>query len=85
MASSSAGPPRPPPQEYRVLVREELRELEEQRKRRTSLVIRGLEAASADDAVRKFEVISEHLVEHKVALTEVVRIPSESDLYSRVW
>lgn len=70
-----------PSTEYRTLVREELRELEEQRKRRDSLVIRGLEANSAQAAVKNFEAVSEHLIQHKVTLEDVVRIPSETDLY----
>ena len=80
--SSTTGPVNAsPPLEYRTLVREELRELEEQRKRRDSLVIRGLEANSAQAAVKKFETVSEHLIQHKVTLEDVVRIPSETDLY----
>ena len=63
------------------MVREELCELEEQRKRRSSLVIRGLEASSAQSAVRRFEEVTEHLIQQKVTLVEVVRIPSETDLY----
>ena len=43
--------------------------------------IRGLEATSVEDAVHKFEAVAERLVDHKVTLTEVVRIPSESDLF----
>ena len=76
-----AGPPRPPPDEYRVIVREEMRELEEQRKRRSSLVIRGLEARSANEAISQFKAVTEHLVDHEVTLTDVVRITSEGDLY----
>lgn len=74
-------PPRPPPLEYRRMVREELRELEEQRKRRSSLVIRGLGAADPRDAVHRFEVVSEFLIDRRVTLTDVVRITSETDLY----
>ena len=68
-------------EDYRKVVREELRELEEQRKRRTSLVIRGLGAPSAKDAVTRFETLSLDLIEQKVTLTDVVKIPSETDLY----
>ena len=73
-----SGPPSP---EYRKVVREELRELQEQQKRRASLVIRGLGADSAGAAVRAFEEVTEFLIDQKVTLTDVVRIPSESDLY----
>ena len=73
--------PNPPADEYRTLVREELRELEEQRKRRNSLVVRGLKANSAQEAVTQFEKVAEHLIQQKVILVDVVRIPSETDLY----
>ena len=80
IVTSASGPPTSSV-EYRTMVREELRELEEQRKRRSSLVIRGLEASSAQGAVRRFEEVTEHLIQQKVTLVEVVRIPSETDLY----
>ena len=81
MAASPQCQSTAPSEDYRKMVREELRELEEQRKRRSSLVIRGLGAASAVEAVKKFEDISEHLINEKVSLTDVVKIQSESDLY----
>ena len=80
-ATESAVPSRPPTMEYRKMIREEVRELEEQRKRRFSLVIRGLGASTARDAVQNFEAVSEFLINQKVTLSEVVRIPSETDLY----
>ena len=80
-AVASDPPCRPPPETYRKLVREELRELEEQKKRRSSLVIRGLGAASPREACSKFEDVTEYLIGSKVPLTEVVRIPGEADLF----
>ena len=80
-ASVAVSDPGPPPHEYRKVVREELRELQEQQKRRTSLIIRGLGAGFAAEAVRIFESVSDHLINRKVILSDVVKIPSESDLY----
>ena len=83
-ASVTASPPvhsMSSSEDYRKVVREELRELEEQRKRKNSLVIRGLQASSAREAVAKFETLSQHLIQQKVTLTDVVRISSETDLY----
>ena len=74
-------PPASASSEYRKVVREELRELQEQQKRRSSLVIRGLGARSADAAVQAFEQVTDFLIHQKVSLTDVVRIPSETDLY----
>ena len=80
-AAAAAADPGRSPQEYRRVVREELRELQEQQKRRTSLVVRGLGARSAEEAVQRFEIVSDHLINQKVTLTDVVKISSESDLY----
>ena len=80
-ASAPAAQCRPPPGDYRKVVRDELRELEEQKKRRNSLIIRGLGASTASEAVRRFETVSEYLINQKVSLSEVVKIPSETDLY----
>ena len=80
-ASGTLPVPGPPSSEYRKVVREELRELQEQQKRRSSLIIRGLGADSAGAAVRAFEEVSEFLLNQRVTLTDVVQIPSESDLF----
>lgn len=69
------------PDSYRQIVREELRELEEQRKRRNSLVIRGLEAGNCEEAIQKFGMVSEYLIGHRVTLTDVVKIHGEPDLF----
>ena len=63
------------------MVKEELRELQEQQKRRCSLVIKGLTADSAADAIHRFETVSEYLINQRVTLSDVVKIPFESDLY----
>lgn len=55
---------------YRQIVREELKELDEQRKRRNSLVVRGLGAGDGDEAIQKFGMVSEYLTGQKVALTQ---------------
>ena len=79
--AAAVDPPRAPPENYRKMVREELRELEEQRKRRSSLVVRGLGSSTPGEAVSSFEAVSEYLIGKKVSLTDVVRIPGEADLY----
>ena len=69
------------PDSYRRLVREEVRELDERKKRRCSLVIRGLETTSAEEAARRFSQVTEFLIGDKVCLTDVVRISSANDLF----
>ena len=67
--------------DYRQAVREELLELEERRKRRASLVIRGLHASSVADAVAKFRIITQDLIGEQVNLSEACRIRNDADLF----
>ena len=67
--------------DYRRVVREELRELEERKKRQNSLVIRGLRVKTAAEAVDKFKEISEILTGERVTITEVCQIKSDTDLF----
>ena len=67
--------------DYRRAVREELQELEERRKRRASLVIRGLQVSSSAEAVTKFKSITQHLIGESVELSEVCRIRNDADLF----
>ena len=66
--------------DYRQAVREELLEQEERRKRKASLVIRGLHASSPADAVTKFAEITQFLVGERIELSDTCRIKNEADL-----
>ena len=68
-------------QDYRMVVREELLELDERKKRRASLVIRGLGAPTAADAAVKFAEVTQSLIGEKVVLSETCRIRTDADLY----
>ena len=80
-SSTRAPASRDQTQDYRTMVREELLELEERKKRRSSVVIRGLGAGSVNEASAKFAEITEALIGEKVVLAETCRIPSNGDLY----
>ena len=67
--------------DYRSMVREELLELDERKKRRSSLVIRGLKASSVAEAAAKFAEVTESLIGEKVVLSDTCRIRSDADLY----
>lgn len=67
--------------DYRFIVRTELREMEERRKRASSLVVRGLRVGTAREAAAKFSEIVHTLIGEHVTLTEVCRIRSDTDLY----
>ena len=68
-------------QDYRGMVREELLELEERKKRRASLVIRGLRAVSPAEAATKFAEVAQALIGERVTISEVCRIRKDADLY----
>ena len=68
-------------QDYRRVVREELRELEERKKRQHSLVIRGLRVKTAAEAVARFGEITEFLTGERITLSEVCQIKSDTDLF----
>ena len=67
--------------DYRDIMRSELREMEERKKRAASLVIRGLKADTASEAATKFSDIVESLIGKPATLTEVCRIRNDTDLY----
>ena len=70
-----------PTTDYRHIVRAEQREMEERKKRVSSLVVRGLRVASASEAAAKFSDIVLNLTGEQVTWTEVCRIRSDTDLY----
>ena len=67
--------------DYRKVVREELRELEERKKRQHSLVIRGLRVKTATEAVVKFGEVTRLLVGETVTISEVCQIRTDTDLF----
>ena len=66
--------------QHRRQIREEVREVQEQAKRRQSVVIRGLNASSPSNAVMLFSGLSENMFGVKVELSDVVAIPNHNDL-----
>ena len=66
--------------DYRQALREELMELEERKKRKASLVIRGLGASSASEAVTLFGDTTQFLIGERVVLSEACRIRNDADL-----
>ena len=67
--------------DYRHVVRAELREMEERKKRASSLVVRGLRVGSASEAAAKFGDIVHAMTGERVTWTEVCRIRSDTDLF----
>lgn len=67
--------------QYRTLVRQEVREIQEREKRRSSLVIRGLSSTTAAQVVSEFGDITSTMMGSRVTLTDVVKIPNNSELW----
>ena len=67
--------------QYRTVVRQEVRELQEREKRRFSLVIRGLSSNTPTGVVAEFEDVTSSVMGTKVTLTEAKKIPNNPDLW----
>ena len=65
----------------RASIREEVREVEEQSKRKDSVIIRGLKAVNEGDLCEKFKAISSRLVGSEIVLSGIVCINKEKDMY----
>lgn len=82
--SPSVAPPTaysPDPEQHRRQIREEVREMQEQAKRRQSVIIRGLGVSSSSGVASSFSSLTERMFGMKVELSDVVSIPNHQDLY----
>lgn len=79
--SQSDNPPPTGSGGYRLVVRQELKELQEREKRKDSIIIRGMEAASPADLQAKFSELTQHSMGMHVELSDIRAIPSHPDLY----
>ena len=62
--------------EYRAVVRQEIRELQEREKRRSSVVIKGLASTTPAGVVSEFGDVTSSTMGTRVTLSEVVKIPN---------
>ena len=65
----------------RASIREEVREVEEQTKRKDSVIIRGLKAENEGDLCEKFKAVSSRLIGSEIVLSGIVCINKEKDMY----
>ena len=66
--------------QYRSMIRQEIKEVREREKRKDSIIVRGLTASSPGDVVTEFGDITSMLIGTRVALTDIVRIPDHPEL-----
>ena len=79
---AAAGHTRSPPVEgTRLVIREEIRELEERRKRRLSIVIRGLSVPSCEELNQAFDPVAKKLTGGPVLLSDIVCLNQDENLY----
>ena len=67
--------------QYRSVASQEVREIQEREKRRSSLVIKGLASTSPAGVVTEFSDIAATMMGTRVTLTNVVRIPNNPGLW----
>ena len=73
--------PSNPTGDYRSVIRQEMREMQERDKRRQSIIIKGMHAESARDLIQKFGDLSLNFTGTRVELSGVVPIVNHSDLF----
>ena len=67
--------------QYRTMVRQEVREIQEREKRRHSIVIRGLSSSTSAGIVSEFSDMTTTMMGSQITLTEVVKIPNNPGLW----
>ena len=70
-----------PESEYRSVIRQEMREIQERSKRRQSVIIKGMHATSARDLISQFADLSHSFAGTRVELSDVAPIANHSDLF----
>ncbi|KAK4313912.1 hypothetical protein Pmani_014774 [Petrolisthes manimaculis] len=65
----------------RVMIREEAREMEERRKRKQSIIIKGFQAQTVDELIPVFNEVSTFLLGGRVPLTDIFCISKEKHIF----
>ena len=78
---AASTPSQPAGKEYRAIVRDELREIREQEKRRQSIIVKGLKASSAPDFEIKFEQLCDDVMGAKVDVSDVKPISGHPNIF----
>ena len=73
--------PNPPQDDYKVAIRQEIKEMNEIAKRRNSVIIKGLVADTPRDLSQKFSRLSQEVMGTPVTLTDVTRIPNHNNIF----
>lgn len=76
-------PSQPPtkPDEYRAIIRDEVKEIREREKRRHSVIVKGLKVKSGAELIDKFGHMTAEVMGTAVSLSEVAAIPNHPDIF----
>ena len=69
------------PDEYRAIIRDEVKEIREREKRRHSVIVKGLKVKSGAELIDKFGHMTGEVMGTVVSLTEVAAIPNHPDMF----
>ena len=78
---AAPNPSQPAGKEYRAIIRDELREIREQEKRRQSIIVKGLKVSSASDFKIKFRQLCDDVMGAKVDLSDVNPISGHPNIF----
>lgn len=68
-------------EQYREIVRDEVRELQEREKRRQSIIVKGLKANSSGEVAAKFSSMTEEIMGASVSLSDITPIPNHPHMF----
>ena len=69
------------PDEYRAIIRDEVKEIREREKRRHSVIVKGLKVKSGAELIDKFGHMTGEVMGTVVSLSEVAVIPNHPDVF----
>lgn len=83
MPERTQHPTQPPtkPDEYRAIIRDEVKEIREREKRRHSVIVKGLKVKSGAELIDKFGHMTVEVMGTAVSLSEVAPIPNHPDIF----
>lgn len=85
-ASAILHPPTPqtptqPAQEYRAIIRDEVKEMREREKRRQSIIVKGLKAKTSAELASKFGHMTGEVMGVEVGLSDIAAIPNHANVF----
>ena len=73
--------PTKPAEEYRAIIRDEVKEMREREKRRQSVIVKGLKAKTGTELSSKFGHMTGEMMGTEINLSDIAAIPNHPDVF----